>query len=143
MKRYGAVLGLKPEAVADYVRVHAAVWPDVLKQIKASIALSGKKYSNAIPVYHLQLLLVHAFLKEQPLWLYPDCILQAFVAIVDSNTLEGAEYVFIAGYYRCGSCKFLPDKISDVTKTGRYAFRVKNHATKVLICRRISLSTAR
>lgn len=36
MKRYGAVLGLKPEAVADYVRVHAAVWPDVLKQIKNS-----------------------------------------------------------------------------------------------------------
>ena len=36
MKRYGAVLGLKPEAVADYVRVHAAVWPDVLRQIAGS-----------------------------------------------------------------------------------------------------------
>jgi L-rhamnose mutarotase len=36
MKRYGSVLGLKPEAVADYVRVHAAVWPDVLKQISNS-----------------------------------------------------------------------------------------------------------
>ncbi len=36
MKRYGAVIGLKPEAIAEYKRVHAAVWPDVLKQIKAS-----------------------------------------------------------------------------------------------------------
>ena len=36
MKRYGAVLGLKPEAVVEYVRVHAAVWPDVLAQIRRS-----------------------------------------------------------------------------------------------------------
>ena len=36
MKRYAAVLGLKPEAVEDYVRVHAAVWPDVLAQIRRS-----------------------------------------------------------------------------------------------------------
>ncbi len=36
MKRYGAVIGLKPEQIADYKRVHAAVWPDVLAQIKAS-----------------------------------------------------------------------------------------------------------
>lgn len=36
MKRYGAVLGLKPEAVADYVRVDPAVWPDVLRQIAGS-----------------------------------------------------------------------------------------------------------
>jgi L-rhamnose mutarotase len=36
MKRYGAVLGLKPEAIAEYKRVHVAVWPDVLQQIKQS-----------------------------------------------------------------------------------------------------------
>ena len=36
MKRYGSVLGLKPEHIAEYKRLHAAVWPDVLKQIKAS-----------------------------------------------------------------------------------------------------------
>ncbi|HEV7277341.1 MAG TPA: L-rhamnose mutarotase [Devosiaceae bacterium] len=36
MKRYGSVIGLKPEAIAEYKRLHAAVWPDVLKQIKAS-----------------------------------------------------------------------------------------------------------
>ena len=36
MTRYGAVIGIKPEAIAEYKRIHAAVWPDVLKQIKAS-----------------------------------------------------------------------------------------------------------
>jgi L-rhamnose mutarotase len=36
MKRYGRVLGLKPEAIAEYKRIHAAVWPDVLAQIQRS-----------------------------------------------------------------------------------------------------------
>jgi L-rhamnose mutarotase len=36
MKRYGAMIGLKPEAIAEYKRLHAAVWPDVLKQIETS-----------------------------------------------------------------------------------------------------------
>lgn len=36
MKRYGAVIGLKPEDIAEYKRLHADVWPDVLKQIRAS-----------------------------------------------------------------------------------------------------------
>ena len=36
MKRYGRVLGLKPEAIAEYKRIHAAVWPDVLAQIARS-----------------------------------------------------------------------------------------------------------
>lgn len=36
MKRYGSVIGLKPEAIAEYKRLHAAVWPDVLAQIARS-----------------------------------------------------------------------------------------------------------
>ena len=36
MPRYGAVLKLKPEGIAEYKRLHAAVWPDVLRQIQAS-----------------------------------------------------------------------------------------------------------
>jgi L-rhamnose mutarotase len=36
MTRYGAVLGLKPEQIAEYKRIHSAVWPDVLKQIEKS-----------------------------------------------------------------------------------------------------------
>jgi L-rhamnose mutarotase len=36
MARFGSILGIKPEHIAEYKRLHAAVWPDVLKQIKAS-----------------------------------------------------------------------------------------------------------
>lgn len=35
MQRYGMVLGLNPGKKAEYVRLHAAVWPDVLKMIGA------------------------------------------------------------------------------------------------------------
>ena len=34
MNRYGSVLMLRPEKLQEYVRLHAAVWPDVLKMIK-------------------------------------------------------------------------------------------------------------
>ncbi len=36
MKRYGSVIGLRPEAIAGYKRIHAAVWPQVLAQIRRS-----------------------------------------------------------------------------------------------------------
>ena len=35
MKRYGSIIGLKPEAIAEYKRLHAAVWPEVLAMISA------------------------------------------------------------------------------------------------------------
>ena len=34
MKRYGMIIRLKPEAYDEYVRIHAAVWPSVLKTIR-------------------------------------------------------------------------------------------------------------
>lgn len=33
-KRYGQIVKLKPEHYAEYKKVHAAVWPEVVKQIK-------------------------------------------------------------------------------------------------------------
>ncbi|MCO6051828.1 L-rhamnose mutarotase [Mesorhizobium sp. RP14(2022)] len=36
MKRIGSLIGLRAEHIAEYKRVHAAVWPDVLKQIGSS-----------------------------------------------------------------------------------------------------------
>ncbi len=33
MKRYGMVIGLNEEKIDEYKRLHAAVWPDVLKKI--------------------------------------------------------------------------------------------------------------
>jgi L-rhamnose mutarotase len=34
IQRYGSVIGLKPEKIEEYKRLHANVWPDVLKMIK-------------------------------------------------------------------------------------------------------------
>ncbi len=34
MKRYGMVLGLRAEKIAEYKKLHKAVWPEVLKTIK-------------------------------------------------------------------------------------------------------------
>ena len=36
MKRYASVIGLKPEHREEYERLHADVWPTVLKQIHDS-----------------------------------------------------------------------------------------------------------
>lgn len=34
MQRYGQVIGVKPERLAEYVEVHANVWPEVLAMIE-------------------------------------------------------------------------------------------------------------
>jgi L-rhamnose mutarotase len=34
MKRYGSVIHVKTEAIAEYKRYHAAVWPDILSMIR-------------------------------------------------------------------------------------------------------------
>ena len=34
MKRYGMVIGVREEQVKEYKRLHAAVWPEVLKTIR-------------------------------------------------------------------------------------------------------------
>lgn len=34
MKRYGSVIGLRPAKLKEYTRLHAAVWPDVLRMIR-------------------------------------------------------------------------------------------------------------
>lgn len=34
MKRYGMVIGLRADKIEEYKRLHAAVWPDVLRMIR-------------------------------------------------------------------------------------------------------------
>lgn len=36
MRRMGRVIKLKPEVIAEYKRIHAAVWPEILDAIRAS-----------------------------------------------------------------------------------------------------------
>ena len=33
MKRYGMVIDVKPKKIEEYKKLHAAVWPDILKKI--------------------------------------------------------------------------------------------------------------
>jgi L-rhamnose mutarotase len=33
MKRYGSVINVRPEAIEQYKRYHAAVWPEILEMI--------------------------------------------------------------------------------------------------------------
>ena len=35
MRRFGQVIGVKPEAIEEYERLHAQVWPEVLATIHA------------------------------------------------------------------------------------------------------------
>lgn len=34
--RYGSVIGLRPEKMAEYKKLHAAVWPEVAKAVRAA-----------------------------------------------------------------------------------------------------------
>jgi L-rhamnose mutarotase len=34
MKRYGSLIGLRPEKLDEYKQLHAAVWPEILEKIK-------------------------------------------------------------------------------------------------------------
>ena len=34
MQRFGQLIGVKPEVLEDYVRYHAAVWPEILDMIR-------------------------------------------------------------------------------------------------------------
>src|ERR1035441_6934737 len=36
LKRYGMITGLRAEKLEEYKRLHATVWPDVLRRIKQS-----------------------------------------------------------------------------------------------------------
>jgi len=49
MKRYGSVIGLRPEKLDEYVRLHAAVWPDVLKMIQRCNIRNYSIYLRRLP----------------------------------------------------------------------------------------------
>jgi len=48
-KRYGMVIGLNDEQEAEYRRLHAAVWPDVLRMIAACHIQNYSIYLRRLP----------------------------------------------------------------------------------------------
>jgi len=49
MKRYGSVIGLRAEKLDEYKKLHAAVWPDVLKMISACHIENYSIYLRKMP----------------------------------------------------------------------------------------------
>ena len=49
MQRYGMVLGVKEEKIAEYKELHAAVWPDVLKMIAECSIHNFSIYLRKLP----------------------------------------------------------------------------------------------
>ena len=49
VKRYGTVIGLRPEKVEEYKSLHAAVWPDVLQKISACHIRNYSIYLRRLP----------------------------------------------------------------------------------------------
>ena len=49
MKRYGMVLGLREEKIDEYKRLHAAVWPGVLKKIAECNIRNFSIYLRKLP----------------------------------------------------------------------------------------------
>jgi L-rhamnose mutarotase len=49
MERYGWVIGLRPEKLAEYKALHAEVWPGVLQMIKACHIQNYSIYLRQLP----------------------------------------------------------------------------------------------
>jgi L-rhamnose mutarotase len=49
MKRYGSVIGVRKEKLARYRKLHAAVWPGVLKMIKKCNIRNFSIYMRKLP----------------------------------------------------------------------------------------------
>ncbi|OGV69872.1 MAG: L-rhamnose 1-epimerase [Lentisphaerae bacterium RIFOXYB12_FULL_65_16] len=49
MTRYGSVIGVKKAKLAEYKRLHAAVWPNVLKMINACHIRNYSIYLRRMP----------------------------------------------------------------------------------------------
>ena len=49
MQRYGSVIGVRKSKLAEYKRLHAAVWPSVLKMIKKCHIRNYSIYLRKLP----------------------------------------------------------------------------------------------
>jgi L-rhamnose mutarotase len=49
MKRYGSVIGVREEKLEEYTKLHAAVWPEVLKMIRTCNIRNYSIYLRTMP----------------------------------------------------------------------------------------------
>ena len=86
LKRYGQIIGLKPEAYDKYVEYHAKVWPGVLKTI----------YDCNIRNYSI-------FYKDNTLFAYFEYIGDAFEADMAKMAADPTTQEWWAIMSRCSS----------------------------------------
>jgi L-rhamnose mutarotase len=49
VQRYGSVIGLRAEKMAEYKRLHAAVWPEVARAVRAANIRNYSIYLRKLP----------------------------------------------------------------------------------------------
>jgi len=49
MKRYGSIIGLRPDKIEEYKRLHAAVWPEILAKIKECCMSNYSIFLHQLP----------------------------------------------------------------------------------------------
>jgi L-rhamnose mutarotase len=49
MKRYGSIIGVRAEKLEEYKKLHAAVWPDVLRMIRRCNIRNYSIYLRKLP----------------------------------------------------------------------------------------------
>jgi L-rhamnose mutarotase len=49
VKRYGSIIGVRPEKLEEYKKLHAAVWPDVLRMIERCNIRNYSIYLRKLP----------------------------------------------------------------------------------------------
>ncbi len=49
MKRYGSIIGVRPEKLEEYKKLHAAVWPEVLEMIHRCNMRNYSIYLRKLP----------------------------------------------------------------------------------------------
>ena len=64
MQRYGSIIGLKRDKVDEYKRLHADVWPEVLKKIKECNIANYSIYLRELPDGNLYLFSYFEYVGE-------------------------------------------------------------------------------
>ena len=78
MQRYASLIGVKPEGIAEYERLHANTWPEVLATIHAanirnySIFRYGTQLFAYFDDYAADRAMIAADLKTREWWTYTD-----------------------------------------------------------------------
>ena len=88
MKRYGSIIGVKPEKLDEYKRLHAAAWPGVLRMIHDCHIRNYSIYFRRMPDG------AHYLFSYFECW--KNCILLVIFIKLAVNFIETIKYDFLS-----------------------------------------------